>query len=413
MNALTERTAAIIIDTGFSAESMQSAQNILALIDVRSGVMTPGYPTLSWECNQDVLERFAGDPYNHGSMVLSALMREAPDLPVVLIRAFDDARLLRTTFYKGKVAKPGWTEAYLWAVQLCKGLGLSTVANMSFGGYTHAADGSGWESHCLATVTGPGKPGHIILAGAGTGTGDAIHASWRTEPGKVTEVTAEQNAFTTYNFWSSADPGSLQYSNWLLEVFLNGNKISEEFSGDLIPNLWNNRKQVTFNVEGEGIVKIRTSRFWGADSRYRDLMEFSRGLISSNEALDKEQASRSFCAKKPLLAVAKKKLDVMRFDCWINRVQCHSSFLDHYDPMTIAEPAIFPHVIGVGLNSGTYAPDQTEIGAKPDLLLDGDGPVSFRLPEITAEVAGYLSADPTLDVVAVNNLIRNEKAACA
>lgn len=403
---MSQRSAAIIIDTGFSAESMQAAQNILAIIDVRTGSMTPGYPYLSWECNEEILSAFAGDPFNHGSMVLSALMREAPELPVILIRAFDDNRLLRTTFRKGRISKPGWTEAYLTAVQLCKSLGMTSVANMSFGGYTHAADGSGWESHCLATVTGPGKPGHVVIAGAGTGTGDAIHASWRTEPGQVTEVFAQQNATTTYNFWSSADPGSVQYNNWLMEVFINDYKVSEEFSADLIPNLWNDRKQVTFHVEGEGLVKIRTSRFWGADARYKDLCQFSSGLIAANGRVD----SPFHCAKKPPL-VAKKKVDLLRFDCWINRINCHTSFLDHYDPMTIAEPAIFPHVISVGLDGGNYSSDQLEIGAKPDLLIEGDGPVSFRLPEITAEIAAILAEDPTLDVVAVNNLVRNEKAA--
>ncbi len=403
---MSQRSAAIIIDTGFSVESMQAAQNILAIIDVRTGSVTPGYPYLSWECNEEILSAFAGDPFNHGSMVLSALMREAPELPVILIRAFDDNRLLRTTFRKGRISKPGWTEAYLTAVQLCKSLGMSSVANMSFGGYTHAADGSGWESHCLATVTGPGKPGHVVIAGAGTGTGDAIHASWRTEPGQVTEVFAQQNATTTYNFWSSADPGSVQYNNWLMEVFINDYKVSEEFSADLIPNLWNDRKQVTFHVEGEGLVKIRTSRFWGADARYKDLCQFSSGLIAANGRVD----SPFHCAKKPPL-VAKKKVDLLRFDCWINRINCHTSFLDHYDPMTIAEPAIFPHVISVGLDGGNYSSDQLEIGAKPDLLIEGDGPVSFRLPEITAEIAAILAEDPTLDVVAVNNLVRNEKAA--
>ncbi|MDZ4837045.1 MAG: hypothetical protein SGJ27_24950 [Candidatus Melainabacteria bacterium] len=408
---MNQRSAAIIIDTGFSVESIQAAQNIIAIIDVRTGSITPGYPYLSWECNEELLGAFAGDPFNHGSMVLSALMREAPDLPVVLIRAFDDARLLRTSFHKGRISKPGWTEAYLTAVQLCKNLGLCSVANMSFGGYTHAADGSGWEAHCLSQVTGPGKPGHVVIAGAGTGTGDAIHSSWRTEPGQVTEVFAQQNASTTYNFWSSAEPGSLQYNNWLMEVFINDYKISEEFSADLIPNLWNDRKQVTFHVEGEGVVKIRTSRFWGADTRYRDLCQFSSGLIAANaQNVDKEHASRLHCAKKPPL-VAKRKNDVLRFDCWINRIYCNSYFLDHYDQMTIAEPAIFPNVISVGLDGGNYSADQLEIGGKPDLLIDGDGPVSFRLPEITAEVAAYLSEDPTLDVVAVNNLVRNEKAA--
>lgn len=387
---MNQRTAAIIIDTGFSEESMKTAKNILAILDVRTGSVISGFPYLSWEYNKDALTSFAGDPYNHGSSVLSALMQQSPELPVILVRAFNDGKFIRTTFVDGQIVKPGWTEAYKTAVAICKNLGISSVANLSFGGYTHAADGSGWESFCLGSATGPGKPGHIVVAGAGAGGGDPIHSSWRTEPGQNTEVTAYQHDTTTYNFWCSAEADSHQFNDWLLEVFLDGNKLGEEFGGDLIPNFWNNRKQVTFQVDGPGTVTIRTTRFWGADRRFKGLQ------VAHNSAQNQDQFH---CAKPRPINLHRR--DPLRFDCWINQATAH--FADHHDAMTIAEPAIFPHVIAVGLNQGKYSADQFERGAKPDLLIDGDGPVSFRLPEVVAEIARYLDEDPSLDMVAVRN----------
>ncbi|HMO23098.1 MAG TPA: hypothetical protein PKC98_19220, partial [Candidatus Melainabacteria bacterium] len=83
--------------------------------------------------------------------------------PVVLVRAYtNEIRLRRTRFQDGKVVSPGWTAAYSWAVELCRERGYNTVTNCSFGGYTHAMDGSGWEAPSLRQWTGPGKPGHII-----------------------------------------------------------------------------------------------------------------------------------------------------------------------------------------------------------------------------------------------------------
>lgn len=398
---MKHRSAAIIIDTGFSMESLQTARNnILAVIDARTGSVITGFPFISWEHNAEVLDSFAGDPLNHGSMVLTALMKHSPSLPVILIRAFDPTgRLIRTTFQDGQIVRPGWTEGYLTAVHICRVLGLSSVANLSFGGYLHALDGSGWESHCLASVTGPGKPGHIVVAGAASGDGHPVHASWRTEPGMTTEVRAFQHSSTTYNFWSTADSTSSQANDWLLEVFVDGRKLGEEFSRDLVPNLWNNRKQVTFGVEGSGTVTIRTTRFWKADTRYGDLLSLSNFCANS-------MSERAFhCAKPGGLSTQRKKVDNLRFDCWINQTGSGAEFLDHKDPMFIAEPAIFPHVIAVGLKSGLYAPDQMEQDSKPELLIEGDGPISFRLPEITAKIAEILAQYPSLDVMDVRNIV--------
>lgn len=394
-------SAAIIIDTGFSFESLQLARNnILAVIDARTGSIISGFPFISWEHNAEVLKSFAGDPFNHGSMVLTNLMNQSPDLPVILVRAFDETgRLIRTTFHDGKIVRPGWTEAYLTAVHLCRILGICSVANLSFGGYVHALDGTGWESHCLASVTGPGKPGHIVVAGAAAGNGHAIHSSWRTPPGMMTEVHATQDSFTTYNFWGTADSGSTQANDWLLEVFLDGKKLGEEFSGNLVPNLWNNRKQVTFGVEGSGTVTIRTTRFWKADTRYGDLLALSE--LGSNSTSERPY----HCAKPSGVSAQRKRIDSLRFDCWINQTTSGAEFIDHKDPMFIAEPAIFPHVIAVGLTAGLYAPDQTDPGAKPDVLIEGDGPISFRLPEVTAAIAAFLAEDPSLDVVRVRNIV--------
>ncbi len=405
---MNERTAAIIIDTGFSLESLQSAEKIIAVLDVRTGSIVTGLPYLTWKHHSDALQAFAGDPLNHGSMVLQALMNESPNLPVILVRAYNNNGMMRTTWNNGKILNPGWTEAYLTAVHICRTFGLNSVANLSFGGYTHAADGTGWESHCLATVTGQGKSGHVVVAGAGTGTGASIHSSWRTDAGQTTEVHAQQKSTATYNFWCAAEETDPQYNDWLYELFLDGNKLTEEYGANLIPNLWNNRKQVTFHVPGAGHVMIRTTRF----GKQSDQLLTAPGRIKSiiPDGASPNFASPFHCAKSPLLSLIR-SADTNRFDCWINQLECDATFLDHKDAMLIAEPAIFPHVFSVGLLKGEYSIDQHRLAAKPDLLIEGDGPISFRLPEITAEIASMLSEDPTMDVSAVRAQLWKTKAA--
>jgi len=404
---MNERSAVIIIDTGFSLESLQTASKIIATIDVRNGNVTTGLPYLTWEHNADALNAFAGDDYNHGSMVLSALMRKSPEQPVILVRAYEHGRVLRTAWENGKISKNGWTEAYLTAVHICKKMGLTSVANLSFGGHTHAADGTGWESFVLGSVTGPGKPGHIVVAGAGTGTGDNIHASWVTKAGRSTEVTAFQQSPAMYNFWCAAPEDSPQFGDWLLEVFLNGRKIGEEYGCDLIPNFWNNRRQVTFHLDEPGEVKIRTTRF-SPEEKPKGASHQGLDLSLTSDEPHAETTSRPFrCVKAPALSLAKKQnSDDFRFDCWIHQGGYDAKFVNHKDAMVIAEPAIFPHVIGVGLQNGTYSANQNELGAKPDILIEGDGPISFRLPEVVADIADQLAADPTLDVEAILNGLR-------
>jgi hypothetical protein len=396
----------IIIDTGFSRSSLQSARKIIAALDVDTCHVATGSPYLSWEQHADQLGIIARDDLNHGSLVLKSLLAADPDRPVILVRAYDeDVRLIRTTFAGGRQVKPGWVEAYRTAVAICRQRGFASVANLSFGGYTHAMDGSGWESHCLARETGAGMPGHIVLAGAGAGNGVAIHASWSTAPGTTMEVKAFQSGPTTYNLWCAADAGAPEANDWLLEVFLNDRKVGQELASHVAPNLWNNRKQVTIHVPGAGQVRFCTSRFFRSDAGFG-------GIASGFGGGDSQQlltASGMRTAKQ--VSNSASSVDALRFDCWVVQSDCDAMFLDHKDMMSIAEPAIFPHVIAVGLKSGEYAANQTEPGAKPDLLIDGKGPISFRLPEVAARVARMLDLDPALDVVAVRQRLSAENAA--
>lgn len=430
---MKDQSAVIIIDTGFSLESLCQARKILAIVNVATGRIETGSPWLTWAENADVLSAFAHDPRNHGSLVLQSLTAQAPDLPVVLVRAYnEDQEMARTIFRHGKQVRAGWTEAYLAAVTICRERGLASVANLSFGGYHHALDGTGWESHCLAQATGAGKPGHIVVAGAGAGDGSAIHASWRVEGGAWQEVRAFQSCPTTYNLWCAADASSPESNNWLLEVFLNDRLVVQELSGHVMPNLWNDRKQVTFRIPGAGQTRIRVSRFWSTGTEGGDSLldvepgrqgflrrgnDTRRGEIGSNrQALrgiiassDKGRSLASFTTDANRKQSPRAKLDPLRFDCWISQCKADAAFLDHKDDMSIAEPAIFPHVIAVGLKSGSYAANQNQPGHKPELLLDGNGPVSFRLPEVAAKVARMLAADPSLDVVAVRGLLTATK----
>jgi hypothetical protein len=81
----------------------------------------------------------------------------------------------------------------------------------------------------------------------------------------------------------------------------------------------------------------------------------------------------------------------------------HAYFLSHVDPLLVVEPAVFPDVIAVGLQHGTYNPRQAEVGQKPDVLVPGDGPISFRAPELAALVVTMLEAEPGLGVQLVRD----------
>jgi hypothetical protein len=149
-------TAIIIIDSGFDAGSMKGAENVIGICDLNDCRTEVGAPFLS----QAQLAAFANDPGRHGSIVLEQVRERMPDAPLILIRAIDPEQgLIRTGWSNGVQISPGWTEAYLWAVELATARGMRSVANCSFGGYMHALDGTGWESFQLSKVSGAGKPG--------------------------------------------------------------------------------------------------------------------------------------------------------------------------------------------------------------------------------------------------------------
>lgn len=346
-------TCLIVIDSGFSLESLRDAK-VLAVRDLASDATVVGAPLVG----ENELRAFAHDPLNHGSIVLQNLRKLAPDAPVILVRVIgEDGRIIRTGWRNGEVVTAGWTEGYIWAVELCKQLGLTSVANCSFGGITHAGDGTGWEAHQLAQVTGAGLPGHVLVAASGPGDGRSVHASWFVEPGATKWVAARQSESTSYNFWAG-----VAHQAWWLTVRHNGNVVGRYEGSGLDSNMWNQRQQLTFDVEGSGDVTF----------------EFTLSA----------QAQSS-----------------LRCDCWV-RGEESSRFLNFIDARLIAEPAVFPHVIATGFRSGSYAPDQFQPDAKPDVLVDGGGQISFRTPEVTAAVAKLLSSDPTLDVVQVRQLLR-------
>ncbi|MBY0552698.1 MAG: hypothetical protein K2W95_35775 [Candidatus Obscuribacterales bacterium] len=345
------RTAIIIIDSGFERGMLSRARNnILAVHDVPTNTFVAG--------NDEVmLDRFGGDVYgNHGTEVLRRVLDRSPESPLVLVRAFGpDRRLVRTGWTQGgQVRRKGWTDAYLQAVDFCDQRGMTSVANCSFGGYIHAMDGTGWESFNLGHATGKGKPGHVVVAGAGPGDGRPTHASLTMWPGETRSIQARQHGGTLYNFWSKD-----REAQWALTAVLNGRAVFHVNSADVPDNMWNGLKQQTLELHGDGYVELFISVPSG-------------GSGSSS------------------------------FHCWI---EGGGEFRNHVDPVAVAEPACFPSVIAVGLESARYNPRQFMPGEKPDVLLPGGEQVSFRLPEVTVAVARLLERNPQLDVDGVRALL--------
>lgn len=351
-------TALIVIDSGFSLESIRRAKRVIAVYDLRHEVAAIGSPTVPAE----TLARFAGDPMKHGSIVLDRLTSLLPDAPYILIRAFSDENsVLRTKWAGGTIAREGWTEAYRWAVELCRKNGLRSVANCSFGGFIHAMDGTGWEAFQLAKETGPGKPNHIVVAATGPGDARSSHASWHHLPCETVTVNVRQEEASKYNLWTKGGA-------WQLTVLLNG-EVVQRADGRYIPeNFWNHRQQLTFWVEGEGHVQFIIKR---------------------------EHGTATTCGDSA---------SAQRFDVWI--AAGDAAFLNHVDPTLISEPAVFPNVLSAGLRSGTYCPTQMSTGSKPDVLLPGNGPISFRAPEVAAAIARLLMESAAgLDVDQVRSLL--------
>jgi hypothetical protein len=343
----------IVIDSGFSLESMQGLK-ILAARDLASGTTIIGAPDL---CAEQI-DSFACDPLNHGSIVLERLGARLTDVSFILLRVFgSDNSCIRTTWANGHIASDGWTEAYLWAVKLCAERGYKSVANCSFGGFVHAADGTGWEDYQLSQVTGVDKPGHVVVAAAGHGDGRAVHASWFAQPGESVWVSALQKESTSYNFWFGASN-----KPWALTIRRNGDVVDTYSGSDIVGNIWNLRQQLALTVEGSGDVSF----------------EFVLP-VDGDESV--------------------------RCDGWIRGGAAW--FHDHVDSLSVAEPAVFSEVIAVGLRLKSYSPDQLHPGSKPDVLLEGTGEISFRTPEVTAMVAQLMLLNPDLDSVGVRNALMN------
>jgi hypothetical protein len=346
----------IVIDSGFSLESMRGLK-ILAARDLALGTTLTGADELS-ELSAEQIESFACDQLNHGSIVLERLRERLPvaDFAFVLVRVFgSDNSCIRTTWADGNVVSDGWTEAYLWAVSLCEERGFSSVANCSFGGIVHAADGTGWEAHQLSQVTGIGKPGHVVVAAAGHGDGRAVHASWFAQPGEAVWVSGLQRETTSYNFWFGA-----ANKPWTLTIRRNGDVVGTHSGVDIVGNMWNQRQQLTFTVEGSGDVSF----------------EF---VVPDGE--------------------------LVRCDGWIRGDAAW--FQDHVDSRSVAEPAVFPEVVAVGLRLKSYSADQSRPGSKPDVLLEGAGEISFRTPEVTAVVAKLMLLEPAIDSAGVRSALTN------
>ena len=356
--------AFIVIDSGFSQEVLSRSRKVLACWDLSQDRPIESASYLS----SRELSGFAGDSMNHGSIVLSRLLDRVPDAPLVLVRAFNTNRgIFRTTWQNGQVARAGWSEAYVWAVELCRKRNLSSVANCSFGGFDHAMDGSGWEAHQLNRVTGSGRAGHVMVSAAGPGDGRAQHSTMLLLSGDEKNFVATQDGVGEYNMWfglgQPLDDAHSASCNWWVEVLLNGETQFTVGSEQVPENFWNSRRQLKFTVHGAGRVDIRVKR----DSAH--------------------QCANELCA--------------FRVDCWTEDGWFHN----YVNPLLISEPACFPNVIAVGLRTLQYNAFQKQAGEKPEVLLSGTEQISFRTPEVTAAVGKLLTRDPSLDVDQVRSLL--------
>lgn len=369
------KNAVIVIDSGFSQDVVAQVKNLIGFYDLNSGIAVTGAPLIKGDQAQFVLQNLCRDPLDHGSIVLRGLLLRKPDCAFVLVRAFDDAGALqRTGWSNGRVVSDGWVEAYLWARQLCASRGFTSVANLSFGGYSHAQDGSGWESFKLASVVGSGQPagsadensagqnlaGHVLVAATGPGDGRGIHCSFAASENTV--VHGFQGSTSVYNLWVDRNVSSnAEHCHWQLLVKINGREVSQH-QGHLIPrNIWNDRQQLTFVLEGEG--------------------NFEFSITPASASGDAVLAST-------------------RFDIFVAQGE-DACFFDHVDADAVSEPACLSQVIAVGLQAGSYGNCTVNGIAKPEVKLAGGGPISFRIAEVTALVAGLLEANPTLDIAQV------------
>lgn len=390
------KNAVIVIDSGFSQEVVGWVKNLIGFYDLNSGIAVTGAPLIKGDQAQFVLQKLCADPLKHGSIVLRGLLHRKPDCAFVLVRAFDDAgTLFRTRWSNGQVDADGWVEAYLWARQLCANRGFTSVANLSFGGYSHAQDGSGWESFKLASAVGSGKSGgsadenasgknlagHVLVAATGPGDKRGIHCSFTANENTV--VHGYQGSTSVYNLWVDRNVSSTaEHCHWHLLVKMNGREVAQH-QGRLIPrNIWNDRQQLTFVLEGEGN------------------FEFSITPASAPAATVRDLSAQVSAAT----SVESSVYTPTRFDIFVAQGE-DACFFDHYDADAISEPACLSQVIAVGLRTGSYGKCTVNGIAKPEVKLAGGGPISFRIAEVTALVASLLEADPTMDIAQVRQKV--------
>ncbi len=347
--------AFIVIDSGFSFEILKEAR-VIAAWDLTRGRK---FESLDYLDDSDLAE-FAGDPMGHGTIVLSRLLALEPAAKLILVKAFDNRSVCLTQWdASGKIARPGWSDAYVWAQQKAAARGMVSVANCSFGGYRHAMDGSGWEAHQLGSVIGPG---HVLVAAAGPGDGRAIHASLRLLASESKQIVAYQENNADYNLWFGLgdEQESVALDSWKLEARLNGHLQFRADSSRVPANIWNGRRQLTFRIRGSGKLEITISRDSSGVSDWK----------------------------------ADRKTDnALRLDVWSEEAR----FANWISAELVGEPACFKNVIAVGLITSSYSPFQNMAACKPDLLLNGSDQVSFRIPEITVACGKLLESDHRLD----------------
>jgi hypothetical protein len=354
---MKESCAFIVIDSGFSREVLEQGGRVIAAYDVPRKLKYESTEFLS----DSQLDDFTGDPMGHGSIVLSRLLSVVPaDAKLILVRGFGVSDVCRTVWKGGEIMQAGWCEAYVWAVEYAKARGMVSVGNCSFGGVTHAMDGTGWEAFQVAKCSGPGKPGHILVAAAGTGDGRAVHGSLTLLAGEDKSFIADQDTDCEYNCWFGLGQEPPTDCRWHLDAWQNGQLMFSANSQDVPVNMWNQRQQLKFRLWGAARVVIDIKREHAYDENF--------GLAVDVYA------------------------EGARFRNWVS-------------PHLIPEPACFPTVIAVGLQASTYSPTQKEPGKKPEVLLPGSGQISFRIPEITGAVGQLLEKYPGLDIEGVKAML--------
>jgi len=370
MQAPPAPVAVIILDSGFSPQVLGRVRNLLAYQDLNSGLSIVGQPIIGQDSQaRQFIQSITQDPLNHGSVILERLLDCDPDLPLILVRGFGpQGGLIRSRFEQGKLVADGWTEAYLWAQNICAQKGYCSVANFSFGGFHHTMDGKGWENFQLSKVVGAGKPGHLLAGAAGPGHGRAVHASLSLAPAESREVHAVQSGNATYNLLVDrlvpvdASETKSNLRDFILEVCLDGRQLFTCRGLDLVPNLWNGKQQLTFEVS----------------AGQRSEVTFKLSLLEQVEHVEHVDG-------------------VAKFDLFISREE-GAYFKNCVDSELVCEPALFDTVIAVGLKGASYGTCRVSGWQKPEILLEGSGPISFRTPEVTFALVKMLRLNPELDV---------------